>query len=127
MLQRAESRGGRGWKKKGVNPFERDIEYIRKAREHGTCTPEQRQKCRAEYGQWLGHNCGECKAASGEISQYTEWLFQVIRLQDAGCPVKADDLSLEQWLDLASLKELLNTPVRKNAEHSKVRNRNNRR
>jgi len=97
--------------KKKIARFNQDIDYLRKAKEHGICTPEQKKHCRAEYGKWLDHNCESCQMASGETCEYTDWLAMVIRLQDAGYPLQADDLTIEQWLDLARLRGVLEQPV----------------
>lgn len=37
-------------------------------------------------------------------------MLQILRLQEAGYPFFANDLTLEEWLDLARFKETLNQP-----------------
>lgn len=99
-----------GPKKK--SEFVEDLEYIMAARKHGVCGHDQREKCKLEYGEWYNHNCGNCpKTSERGLSVYTDFLFTVMRLQRAGCPVSTDALSLQQWLDLADLKDLLSSPV----------------
>ena len=78
----------------------------------GGCPPREREACRAEFGDNLDWACSKCpKGRPGDprLHPYTRKLLTVHSLQEVGYPLAADDLSLEEWLDLARLKRALKT------------------
>jgi hypothetical protein len=45
-----------------------------------------------------------------DLSLYTEKLIRNLNLQRAGYPLSANDLSMEEWLDLGRVKQALPYP-----------------
>ncbi|ACL05235.1 hypothetical protein Dalk_3547 [Desulfatibacillum aliphaticivorans] len=71
----------------------------------------EKSKCRAEFGDYLSWACGKChKAREEDLHPYTQKLFRIRALQKAGYPFRANDLALEEWLDLAAIEVWINTP-----------------
>jgi len=54
--------------------------------------------------------CGNCpkKKDEDEISPYTYKLLRMRALKIAGYPVRANDLTMEEWLDLAEIEGFYN-------------------
>ena len=69
-----------------------------------------RKKCEAECGQYLQKACEKCEHNPKNIPRPSLW-FQHIhflcRLRKAGFPFEADDLSLDEWLGVGELIELV--------------------
>lgn len=74
--------------------------------ESGVCTEEEKKKCAYEFGENLQWACSNCKKNrdENEISPYTAKLLRIRALQAAGYPLKANDLTMEEWLDLAEIE-----------------------
>lgn len=52
--------------------------------------------------------CSHCeKKRAEDLHPYTHKILSNISLQDAGYPIEANDLTLEEWHDLAALKKAL--------------------
>jgi hypothetical protein len=74
----------------------------------GLCGDLDRLKCEAEFGENIGWVCSNCnKKAPKDLSRYTLKLFYIRGLMKAGYPLSANDLSLEEWEDLARIEEAL--------------------
>jgi hypothetical protein len=77
----------------------------------GLCTPAEEIKCLEEVGvdnlQWTCDQCPKKKAAS--IHPYTVKLLGLLELQKGGYPFVANDLTLEEWVDLGRVKMALKT------------------
>jgi hypothetical protein len=72
------------------------------------CTSEDELKCRVEnegYEEWACEKCEKKK--SRESSPWTMHLMYLRNLQKGGYPFKANDLSLEEWIDLGMLNDLI--------------------
>ena len=76
------------------------------------CRREQRQRCRAENGpfaDWACTNCAEYLRPEA-VSPWTWHLMFLHRLKKAGYPFRPNDLSLETWLLLGLVEEVLAAP-----------------
>lgn len=72
------------------------------------CSEAEAADCLEEFGdgQNLEWACANCEKARGDlIHPYTWWLLKLHKLRLAGYPLRANDLSLEQWLDLGRMTE----------------------
>lgn len=77
--------------------------------ENRLCRGERRRACRAENGAFADWACRECRelVRPEAISPWTWHLIFLQRLQRAGYPFRANDLSLETWLLLGAMSEVL--------------------
>lgn len=77
------------------------------ALEKGLCTQNEKKKCIKEFGtknlEWACANCSRKKPE--DLSSYTIKLLNMRRLQQAGYPLKANDLTLEEWFDLGVVNQ----------------------
>jgi hypothetical protein len=74
----------------------------------GLCGPAETEKCRAEFGENLAWACGQCRKKRAEdLSPYTVKLLRRRALIRAGYPVRADDLGLDEWMDLGEVTAAL--------------------
>ena len=72
----------------------------------GVCTDEERQKCKIEFGNNLAWACENCpKGGEAELSEYTRKLFRLRALRLAGYPLRARDLTMEEWEDLGRVEQ----------------------
>ncbi|WP_319543155.1 hypothetical protein [uncultured Pseudodesulfovibrio sp.] len=72
----------------------------------GVCTPRDRRKCRAESGKFLEWACTKCEKIRAEnLHPYTVKMIRLMRLKQAGYPLRANDLSMEEWLDLQEVMQ----------------------
>lgn len=56
----------------------------------------------------LNWQCSQCeKKKAGQIGEYTWKIFRLRRLRLGGYPLAANDLSMEEWLDLGRAEEFL--------------------
>jgi len=77
----------------------------------GLCTEKDEKVCREKHGKYLEWTCENCpKKKADEIMDYTRKMLRVWRLQRAGFPMSANDLTLEEWEDLGRMKEVLTPP-----------------
>lgn len=76
------------------------------------CGPEEQRRCRAASGAFADWACGVCREflRPEAISPWTWHLVLLHRLQEAGYPFAANDLSLETWLLLGLVKRVLAGP-----------------
>lgn len=58
--------------------------------------------------EWACENCP--KKRREDIEDYTKKLLNYRLLQKAGFPLKANDLTYEEWLDLGKINIWLETP-----------------
>ena len=72
----------------------------------GLCDAREQEKCEAEFGVAnLAWACEKCeKKRTDDLSLYTLKLLRVAALADAGYPLAANDLTLDEWFDLGKLK-----------------------
>ncbi|MFW5490433.1 MAG: hypothetical protein ACNI3A_18750 [Desulfovibrio sp.] len=74
----------------------------------GLCTKQEREKCEAEFGENIEWTCANCpKKSRDDLHPYTLKLLGLVNLQGAGYPLHANDLTLEEWTDLARVKTWL--------------------
>jgi len=73
------------------------------------CGPEVRRRCRAANDSFATWACGVCTEflRPEAISPWTWHLVFLYRLSRAGYPFKANDLSLETWLLLGVVRQVL--------------------
>ncbi len=65
--------------------------------------------CAAEFDEaTLAWMCGQCEHKPlQDLHPYTLKLLRVLMLQEAGYPLQANDLELEEWEDLGRVKTAL--------------------
>ncbi len=84
-------------------PFVRDLDVLTNA-----CTEAERRKCEAEFGDNLEWTCERCpKKRPEDIHPYTMKILRLRRLIRAGYPFQANDLTVEEWEDLATANEMI--------------------
>jgi len=73
----------------------------------GLCTADEQAKCLDEFGEsGLGWACSQCsKKKPEDLSEYTAKLLYISSLQRGGYPFQANDLTLEEWIDLGRVNE----------------------
>jgi hypothetical protein len=73
------------------------------------CQGERRRACRTANGPFAPWACRECReyVQPESISPWTWHLLFLHRLKEAGYPFRANDLSLETWLLLGTVREVL--------------------
>jgi hypothetical protein len=60
----------------------------------------------------IAWTCKECqKEKASSLHPYTIKLMGLLELQKGGYPFAANDLTLEEWVDLGRIKETLNPSV----------------
>ncbi|MDD2902107.1 MAG: hypothetical protein PHU44_06695 [Syntrophales bacterium] len=82
------------------------------------CGAEEKRRCRTENGVFTAWACAVCEEylRPEALSPWTWHLLFLYRLQRAGYPFRANDLSLETWLLLGVVQKVLeNTQRGKNA------------
>jgi hypothetical protein len=99
-LNQAPGAGRQGW------PLDRELQVLAGGR---LCGPEERRRCRAESGAFADWACGACaeRVRPEAISPWTWHLVFLYRLSRAGYPFKANDLSLETWLLMGTVRRVL--------------------
>jgi len=79
------------------------------ALQKGLCSSQEEANCLDEFGEtgmeWACANCP--KKRFSDLSEYTVKLLNLVALQHGGFPIPADDLTLEEWVDLGRMKETL--------------------
>lgn len=81
-----------------------DLQALQK----GLCTENEKKKCEAEFGVNIEWACANCPQKRPEdLSPYTVKLLSVRKLQKAGYPLEANDLTLEEWFDLGLICQML--------------------
>lgn len=77
----------------------------------GLCDEAQQARCAEEYGAFLEGVCEKCESRLQEnLHPYTLKMLRVHALREAGYPLAADDLSVEEWEDLAELTRMMKEP-----------------
>jgi hypothetical protein len=74
----------------------------------GLCGPAERRSCRTEAGSFADWACGACREflRPEAISPWTLHLVFLYRLSRSGYPFKANDLTLETWLLLGTVRRV---------------------
>ena len=76
----------------------------------GVCDKEEREKCRVQFGENLDWACANCnKRKEKDLSDYTQKLLRIRTMRIAGYPLKANDLTFEEWMDLGLIEEWLSS------------------
>ena len=85
------------------------FEELRAVAQGRLCGPEERRRCRAAGGSFADWACGVCEEYQRpeSLSPWTRHLLLLYRLGRAGYPFRANDLSLETWLLLGVVREVL--------------------
>lgn len=75
----------------------------------GLCDDVQERKCLEEVGEALiSWTCEQCeKKKSRDLDEYTVKMFKLRQLKKAGYPFGANDLTLEEWMDLGQVEETM--------------------
>jgi len=74
----------------------------------GICDETEEEKCRNEFGDKLAWTCANCpKTREEDLSEYTVKLLKMRTLRMAGYPLRANDLTYEEWLDLGRIEQWL--------------------
>jgi hypothetical protein len=99
-LREAPGEVRQGW------PLERDLRVLA---DGGLCGPEERRRCRTESGAFADWACGTCaeRVRPEAISPWTWHLVFLHQLSRAGYPFRANDLSLETWLLMGTVRRVL--------------------
>jgi hypothetical protein len=99
-LRQEPGTGSQGW------PLLKELQMLAAGR---LCGPEERRRCRAESGAFADWACGACteRVRPEAISPWTWHLIFLDRLSRAGYPFKANDLSLETWLLMGTVRQVL--------------------
>lgn len=99
-LREALGQGCRVW------PLDRELKMLASGR---LCGPEERRRCRLESGTFADWACGACdeRVRPEAISPWTWHLVFLYQLSRAGFPFKANDLSLETWLLMGTVRRVL--------------------
>jgi len=73
------------------------------------CGPAQQRKCQRENGAFAAWACQACEEylRPEAVSPWTWHLVFLHQLRQAGYPLKANDLTLEEWLLLGLVQRLL--------------------
>jgi len=75
----------------------------------GLCNDDEQAKCLDEFGEaGLTWACSQCpKKKQSDLDQYTLKLLHLLSLQNGGYPFKANDLTIDEWIDLGQVREAL--------------------
>ncbi len=87
-------------------PLDKELQMLAGGR---LCNEEERRRCRAENGVFADWACGACaeRVRPEAISPWTWHLVFLYQLSRAGYPFKANDLSLETWLLMGTVRRVL--------------------
>jgi hypothetical protein len=87
-------------------PLDQELQLLAAGR---LCHDEERKRCRAENGAFADWACGACaeRVRPEAISPWTWHLVFLHQLSRAGYPFKANDLSLETWLLMGTVRRVL--------------------
>ena len=87
-------------------PLDKELQMLASGR---LCNEVERQRCRAETGVFADWACGACaeRVRPEAISPWTWHLVFLYQLSRAGYPFKANDLSLETWLLMGTVRRVL--------------------
>lgn len=97
-------------------PLLRELQAVAAGR---LCEPEAQRRCHTESGPFAAWACAACEEylRPEALSPWTWHLLFLYRLQRAGYPFRANDLSLETWLLLGVVQKILEDTQRgKNAQ-----------
>jgi hypothetical protein len=99
-LRQGLREGPQGW------PLDKELQMLARGR---LCGPEERRRCRIESGSFADWACGTCaeRVRLEAISPWTWHLVFLYQLSRAGYPFKANDLSLETWLLMGTVRRVL--------------------
>ena len=99
-LSEVTGAGRPGW------PLDRELQVLASGR---LCGPEERRRCRTESGAFADWACAACaeRVRPEAISPWTWHLVFLYQLSRAGYPFKANDLSLETWLLMGTVRRVL--------------------
>lgn len=76
--------------------------------EKGICDERQQEKCLDEFGEagreWACSRCPQKRWR--DIGPYTRKLLRIDTLRQAGYPLGADDLTVDEWMDMAAISRV---------------------
>ena len=79
----------------------------------GLCGGQDEANCAAEFGDGLAWACRRCpRKRAGDLNPYTLKLLRCWQLQEAGYPIAANDLTLDEWMDLGIVRRMLAAPAK---------------
>ncbi|MBI4796593.1 MAG: hypothetical protein HY790_12285 [Deltaproteobacteria bacterium] len=92
-------------------PLLRELQAVASGR---LCGPEEQRRCRTESGAFAAWACAACEEflQPEALSPWTRHLLFLHRLRQAGYPFRANDLSLETWLLLGVVQDVLESRQR---------------
>jgi hypothetical protein len=87
-------------------PLDQELQMLAGGR---LCHDEERKRCRVENGAFADWACRACaeRVRPEAISPWTWHLVFLYQLSRAGYPFKANDLSLETWLLMGTVRQVL--------------------
>lgn len=87
-------------------PLQRELHMLAGGR---LCGQAEQRRCRAESGAFADWACAACaeRVRPEVISPWTWHLVFLYQLSRAGYPFKANDLSLETWLLMGTVRRVL--------------------
>jgi hypothetical protein len=99
-LREAPEESRRDW------PLQRELHVLAGGR---LCGPAEQRRCRTESGAFADWACAACaeRVRPEAISPWTWHLVFLHQLSRAGYPFKANDLSLETWLLMGTVRRVL--------------------
>lgn len=72
------------------------------------CGEKDQTRCAEEFDDNLEWSCENCpKARPDELHPYTCKLLNMLDLREAGYPLRREDLSVEEWMDLARVSRVV--------------------
>jgi hypothetical protein len=97
--------GGSGLENGEAWPLLRELNAIAGG---ALCGPSEQRRCRTEAGGFADWACGVCREflKPEAVSPWTWHLVFLYQLREAGYPFKANDLTLETWLLLDTVRRV---------------------
>jgi hypothetical protein len=85
------------------------LEELKAINQGRLCSPAERRRCRTASGSFADWACGACQEflRPEAISPWTWHLVFLYQLSRAGYPFRANDLTLETWLLLGTVRRVL--------------------
>jgi hypothetical protein len=99
-LRQDSGKANQGW------PLLKELQMLAGGR---LCGPAERRRCRTESGAFADWACEACeeRVRPEALSPWTWHLVFLYQLSRAGYPFKANDLSLETWLLMGTVRRVL--------------------
>ncbi len=69
------------------------------------CTPQKKKECAKNSGEHLALMCSQCEHREPyEPSEWFNHIWFLYSLQQGGYPFDANDLTIEEWIDIGILR-----------------------